>query len=98
MGMHYQVAPFEEEDIVACAMGSMNDVMVALGGDSPSSKEYCSLVLSAVSSVRVLHTDVWGVQVEHPHFWNRVAFGTELSVRSTAEAELISFFQKDGLL
>jgi dTDP-4-dehydrorhamnose 3,5-epimerase len=46
-GMHYQIKPREEAKLVRCTRGSLCDVIVDLRRDSPTFKEYLSVILTA---------------------------------------------------
>jgi dTDP-4-dehydrorhamnose 3,5-epimerase len=46
-GMHYQVPPYAETKVVRCARGSIYDVVVDLRPQSPTFKQWISLVLTA---------------------------------------------------
>lgn len=46
-GMHYQVAPFAETKLVRCTRGVIYDVVLDLRPQSPTFKEWVSMVLSA---------------------------------------------------
>jgi dTDP-4-dehydrorhamnose 3,5-epimerase len=46
-GMHFQVAPHQEAKLVRCTMGSIFDVIIDVRPDSPTFKQYFSVVLSA---------------------------------------------------
>jgi dTDP-4-dehydrorhamnose 3,5-epimerase len=46
-GVHYQAAPNAETKIVRCTQGSVYDVVLDLRADSPTFKEWISVILSA---------------------------------------------------
>ncbi len=46
-GVHYQAAPNAETKIVRCTQGSVYDVVLDLRGESPTFKEWISVILSA---------------------------------------------------
>jgi dTDP-4-dehydrorhamnose 3,5-epimerase len=46
-GMHYQVAPYVETKLVRCTRGAIYDVVVDLRPQSPTFKEWISMVLTA---------------------------------------------------
>ena len=46
-GMHYQVAPCAEEKLVRCTMGAIYDVIIDIRPESPTFKQYLSIVLTA---------------------------------------------------
>lgn len=46
-GVHYQAAPNAETKIVRCTQGSLYDVVLDLRADSPTFKEWISVILSA---------------------------------------------------
>lgn len=46
-GMHFQLAPFEEEKLVRCVHGSIYDVIVDLREESSTYKQWVGVVLSA---------------------------------------------------
>lgn len=46
-GMHFQAAPHEEAKLVRCTMGAICDVIIDLRPDSPTFKEYLTVMLSA---------------------------------------------------
>ncbi len=46
-GMHYQVAPYREAKLVRCTRGTVYDVVLDLRPDSPSYKQWTSVVLSS---------------------------------------------------
>ena len=45
-GLHYQKSPFEEVKLIRCTRGSVFSVIVDLRPDSPTYKQYESIVLS----------------------------------------------------
>lgn len=45
-GMHYQIAPNEEEKLVRCTKGEIFDVIIDIRPDSPTYKQYKSFVLN----------------------------------------------------
>lgn len=45
-GMHYQVAPYEESQLVRCTAGAIYDVIVDLRRDSPAYKRHVGVELS----------------------------------------------------
>jgi dTDP-4-dehydrorhamnose 3,5-epimerase len=46
-GLHYQAAPFAESKLVRCTRGAVYDVVVDLRPESPTFKDWISLVLMA---------------------------------------------------
>jgi len=46
-GMHYQVKPHEEAKLIRCTKGAIHDVIVDIRPDSPTFREYASLLLTA---------------------------------------------------
>lgn len=46
-GMHFQVAPYEEDKIVSCTQGSILDFIVDLRPGSPTFKQWIAVELSA---------------------------------------------------
>ena len=46
-GIHFQTAPFEQSKLVRVVSGEIQDVIVDLRKDSPSYKQYISIVLNA---------------------------------------------------
>lgn len=46
-GMHYQVAPYEEEKLVRCTAGAVFDVIIDLRPESPTFKAWLAVELSA---------------------------------------------------
>jgi len=46
-GMHYQAAPCAEEKLVRCTMGAIYDVIIDIRPESPTFKQYLSIVLTA---------------------------------------------------
>ena len=46
-GMHYQAAPCAEEKVVRCTIGSIYDVIIDIRPESPTFKQYLSVVLTA---------------------------------------------------
>jgi len=46
-GMHYQVAPYEEEKVVSCIRGAIYDVIIDLRQDSPTYGQWLVVELSA---------------------------------------------------
>jgi dTDP-4-dehydrorhamnose 3,5-epimerase len=46
-GLHYQAAPFAESKLVRCTRGAVYDVVVDLRPESPTFKDWISLVLTA---------------------------------------------------
>jgi dTDP-4-dehydrorhamnose 3,5-epimerase len=46
-GMHYQVAPYEEDKLVRCTMGAIYDVIIDLRLESPTFKQHIGIVLTA---------------------------------------------------
>ena len=46
-GIHFQSAPFEQSKLVRVVSGEIQDVIVDLRKDSPSYKQYISIVLNA---------------------------------------------------
>jgi len=53
-GMHYQAAPYEEAKIVRCTRGALHDVIVDMRPESPTFRQYASVVLTA-DNHRVLY-------------------------------------------
>lgn len=46
-GMHYQIAPYEEDKLVRCTSGSIYDVIVDMRKDSKTYKEWISVELTS---------------------------------------------------
>lgn len=46
-GMHYQIAPHEETKLVRCTRGAVYDVIVDLRRESPTFKQWVSVILTA---------------------------------------------------
>lgn len=46
-GMHYQLAPYAEAKLVRCTHGAVYDVIVDLRPESPTFKQWISIVLTA---------------------------------------------------
>ena len=46
-GIHFQTAPFEQSKLVRVVSGEIQDVIVDLRKDSPSYKQYISILLNA---------------------------------------------------
>jgi dTDP-4-dehydrorhamnose 3,5-epimerase len=46
-GMHYQIAPYEEEKLIRCTKGSVYDVVLDLRRPSPTFKNWAAIVLTA---------------------------------------------------
>jgi dTDP-4-dehydrorhamnose 3,5-epimerase len=46
-GMHFQVAPHEEDKLVSCTAGAVFDVVVDLRADSPTYRDWFSIELTA---------------------------------------------------
>ena len=53
-GMHYQLAPYQESKLVRCTRGALYDVIVDLRPDSPTSKRWIGVELTA-SNNRMLY-------------------------------------------
>jgi dTDP-4-dehydrorhamnose 3,5-epimerase len=46
-GMHYQIAPKEEEKLVRCTMGAIYDVIIDLRPESPTFRQWLAVELTA---------------------------------------------------
>jgi dTDP-4-dehydrorhamnose 3,5-epimerase len=46
-GMHFQLAPHEENKIVSCSRGAIHDVIIDLRPGSPSYRRWCGFALTA---------------------------------------------------
>ena len=53
-GMHYQIAPFQEEKLVSCIRGAIYDVIIDLRSDSRTYRKWFSIEL-AVKNYRMLY-------------------------------------------
>jgi dTDP-4-dehydrorhamnose 3,5-epimerase len=52
-GLHYQAAPYEEAKLVRCTRGALYDVVVDLRPDSPTFKEWISIVLTSANRAMI---------------------------------------------
>ena len=82
-GMHYQLAPYQESKLVRCTRGALYDVIVDLRPDSPTSKRWIGVELTA-SNNRMLY-----VPADFAHGFITLVDNTEV-------AYLISEFYRPG--